>query len=704
MSAIEPQDASYSAPARIAERLAATRQRLFVGRHAERAIFSQALQASQPPFAVLYLHGPGGIGKSTLLREYRTAASSLGRRAVLLDARTVDPHPGAFLAQLAAALGQPERLLALEELATSDLDVLLIDTYEDLAPLDAWLRETFLPHLPAHALVVLAGRVPPAPAWQTDIAWRALMHSRAIQNFDVGECAAFLQASSIAARHLDAAVSATYGHPLALALYADLVARCDSAELTSFSSAPQAVQTLLEHFVRQVPSPLHRQALELCGHVRVTTQGLLSDMFGADESPALFEWLRGLSFVEQMPHGLVPHDLARDMLDSELRWRDPQAYRRLHGRAREVILRALRAATGRDQRGAFADLLYLHRGNPVMRPFYEWRSLGVAYSDALRPHEAELVIDLVERYEGGTAAAIAHGWLERRPQDFHVFRGGDNLPIGFLCALSLGASEVAASTHDPALAGIRRFIERHGPLRPGEEVLLQRFWTGCDSYQEPGPVHNLVAMVLGTAWLTNPRLAWAFTMTARVEEWQPLFSYLNFMRAPEADWTDGGRTYGVFAHDWRAEPAVQWLDLMAQRELDTTRVAYSVAETASLQVLSEQAFAEAVRQALRDFARPAMLQHSALLHTHMLEQRGDPTPQALQSLLAEAIESLHGDPRDHKLYRALVHTYVTPAPTQEQAAEQLNLPFSTYRFHLARGIARVTAWLWQRELHPGRHG
>jgi hypothetical protein len=40
--------------------------------------------------------------------------------------------------------------------------VLLVDTYETLAPLDGWLRETLLPELPGGHLIVLAGRDPPA--------------------------------------------------------------------------------------------------------------------------------------------------------------------------------------------------------------------------------------------------------------------------------------------------------------------------------------------------------------------------------------------------------------------------------------------------------------------------------------------------------------------------------------------------------------
>jgi DNA-directed RNA polymerase specialized sigma24 family protein len=51
-----------------------------------------------------------------------------------------------------------------------------------------------------------------------------------------------------------------------------------------------------------------------------------------------------------------------------------------------------------------------------------------------------------------------------------------------------------------------------------------------------------------------------------------------------------------------------------------------------------------------------------------------------------------------KQYRALAHTYVHPAPTQEQAAEILDMPFSTYRRHLKEGIDHITEILWQEEI------
>jgi len=39
-----------------------------------------------------------------------------------------------------------------------------------------------------------------------------------------------------------------------------------------------------------------------------------------------------------------------------------------------------------------------------------------------------------------------------------------------------------------------------------------------------------------------------------------------------------------------------------------------------------------------------------------------------------------------------------PAPTQEAAAELLDIPFSTYRRHLTSGIQRLTEILWREEV------
>jgi hypothetical protein len=119
-----------------------------------------------------------------------------------------------------------------------------------------------------------------------------------------------------------------------------------------------------------------------------------------------------------------------------------------------------------------------------------------------------------------------------------------------------------------------------------------------------------------------------------------------------------------------------------------------------LLVLSQPEFEEAIRQALRDYTRPELLAANPLMRSRLVVEAAEPpaSPATLQTLLRETAATLTGNPRDEKLYRALYHTYLEPAPTQERAAELLDLPFSTYRYHLAHGLKRLTDRLWQREL------
>ncbi len=148
---------------RLADRLAAARRGRFVGREAELELVRSALLAAEPPFVVLHLYGPGGVGKSTLLREYARIAAEAARPVIRLDGRNLEPSPPGFLLALRQALGFKENDSTLDGLNWPAEGMLLIDTYESLVSLDAWLRDTFLPQLPGHSLVVTAGRNPPDP-------------------------------------------------------------------------------------------------------------------------------------------------------------------------------------------------------------------------------------------------------------------------------------------------------------------------------------------------------------------------------------------------------------------------------------------------------------------------------------------------------------------------------------------------------------
>jgi hypothetical protein len=704
---------SFEDVARLADRLAAARRGGFVGRLNEIELFRSALLASEPPFAVLHLHGPGGVGKTALLRELARVAVECDRPVVQVDGRDVEPTPPGFRLALSRAAGPVAWEVAQDAPEWPADGVWLIDTYETLAPLDAWLRESLLPLLPARSLVVLAGRNPPAPAWRTELDWAALTRVVALGNLRPEEGRTYLATRGIPAERHAEILAFTHGHPLALALVADALGRGES--LTGFDprGEPEVVRLLLERLVRDVPSPAHRLALEVCALVWTTTVTLLADVVGPAEAPDLFAWLRGLSCVEQGPHGLFPHDLAREALEADLRWRDPGGHRRLVARLSAHLVDRFQAARGVEQQRLWFDLFSLYRHHPGFGPYFEWAALGTAYAEPAAPPDHPAILEMVERHEGVDSALIARHWLARQPQAFLVFRDLGGALIGFMAQLAIHDATATDAAADPAVPAALDFARQHGPARPGEEILHLRFWMHRDLYQDVSPALNLAAINGSIHWTSRPNLAWSFVAIADPAVHEPHFTSIRFPRSPGADFAVGGRTYAAFAHDWRVEPAAAWMGIKLELASGAGTVAQSppAVPSPSVLVLSEREFDGAVRQALRDFTRPDRLAVNPLSRTRLvagapaapLSDVTEPAapPEALRTLLSAAIATLTTNPKDLKLHRALWHTYVEPAPTQEQVAELLGLPFNTYRYHLAKGIERVADWLWRREIGGG---
>jgi hypothetical protein len=696
----EPLTPTNAVP-RIADRLQAAQRHRFVGRVAELEVFRLAL--FDPPLSsnLLYVHGPGGIGKTALVHEYIRTAKEAGVPTAYIDGRSIDASPTGVILALEAALGAPGRPDPLDALASRPRSVLLVDSYETLAPVDGWLRSTLLPALPASTVVVLAGRTPPAARWRTEPGWREVLRVLSLRNLSPEESRAFLRGSGISETQHQHVLDFTHGHPLALSLVADVLAHGEDTRFV-LEHEPDVVRVLLEKFVEHVPGPTHRQALRLVAQARVTHEALLASVFPDADPGGLFDWLGGISFVEHGPHGLFPHDLAREVLEADFQWRDPAGYWDLLARTGDYLLSRLHHARGVEQQRAFLDGMFLMRRLPMIRPIFEWRNATDCYGEPARPDDLPGILELVARHEGLESARIAEHWFERQPHGFTAIRGAEGRLSGFLLLLDLHEASAADLVADPGSRVAWEYAQRHAPPRPGEEVMNQRMWMDHEAYQYPSPTQIVVASILVTTVINRPRLAWSFHPRTDPELYGPYMRFTGYERCPEADFEIDGRRHANWVRDWRVEPANAWLAGIAERGLQLARgeAPRAPAPKPPLLVLSEQDFASAVHQALRDFTRPAALSFSPLLRSRVVVDRGggEASPSVLQALVREAADSLRGAPRTEKFYRAVELTYLAPARSQERAAEQLGLPFNTYRYQLSKGIAHITAWLWQREL------
>jgi hypothetical protein len=634
-----------------------------------------------------------------LLDIFQAQALGFGAAVVRIDAREVVPTPEGVI----EAIGVLPPVEGELDGAQARL-VVLVDAFERLTTLERLFREEVLPQLPASTLTVVASRLKPAAEWRADPAWQDLLRIVSLRNLSPVESEDYLVRSGVDADRHDELITASHGHPLALTLLSDLVVR--GANVTGGDAGlltPDLVTVLVQRFVDAVPSDRHRRALEVCALARVTTEDLLRDALGLDDARLLFDWLRDQSFIDSASAGLSPHDLTRDVVDVELRWRDPTAYKDVFRRVRAHIHHRLHTLDGVELQRAIYDEKFVFRNLPSVLSPVEWNTWGDVHPAVARPDDGADVLALVDRFEGPAAAQIAAHWWDRQPEAFHVVRAGDGRVQGFLALVTLSDLAPDDMGFDPGARAAVAFAQRSGPPRRGEVVTQTRFVIDRDRYQAPSPTLNATPILTLQRYLTIPNLSWDFLTLFEPEPFDDYFAIADLPRAEGADFEVDGRRYGLFAHDFRRVPVDTWLEVVTERALAIDPTAPTARER-ELIVLSHDEFVTATRRALRDLHRRDQLEQNPLVRSRVVMDLARPDTgrsAVLAGLVRSAIDTLQSDPRDEKRWRALDRTYVRPAASQEQAAELLGVPFSTYRRHLTEGVDQVVSWLWDRELYGG---
>jgi len=152
----------------------------------------------------------------------------------------------------------------------------------------------------------------------------------------------------------------------------------------------------------------------------------------------------------------------------------------------------------------------------------------------------------------------------------------------------------------------------------------------------------------------------------------------------------------LFAHDWRRLSPSGWLRKIADQPWDAPIPAPTGVERRVL--TDESEFTSAVRSALRDLKSERRLAANPLVDSRMVQEAlADLTPeQRLRELIDNAAETLRTT--DAALFRIVDRVYLRPSASQQNVAESMGLPFTTFRRWRNRAVGLIAAQLWQREL------
>jgi len=660
-------------------------RRRFVGREAELARFRSSLKSDD--VGVWWTFGPGGIGKSSLLQMMTGEALAADWDVASVDLGSdADNTTAETLAAINDQLG-----------GRADRALVVLDGVAPNEYIESWLRQDLLPGLPSRSMVAIGSRHAPSSGWRSDPAWSSALELVPLRRLSVDDGQRLLDERGVPPSAQREVLKLGGGNPLALQLLAEmLIARPEEPVPASLEQAPDLVASLLPRLVDDVPDDQHRLAFELVALNRVTTRSLLR--YACDEAKAeqLWEWLAGQSWIQHVPGGLCPHDLARDVIVADLRNNDPDRYATSTRFVRNHILEPDRVQADPDR--CAIDFVYLHRRTSVLRSAWDWSSFGKADTAAYVPADRGELVRLVAPIYGRASVEVLEHWLARQPQAFTVVRSLDEI-VGFTTLLEFEDFDPDDVAADPSLAAVAERAQRRASIRPGEKIGLSRFV--CDRNAgslPPSPTYNVTSLLCVRHWLTTPNLIHDFIVKPRAGSFKPMMDYIDFAEVDEASHLVGDTEMVVFEHDWCETPPSVWLDRMEALEAGGPIVAPT--EASVLVALDEEDFASAVRAALRDLARPDRLATNPLLASRVIRDVCDAQgSDAVARVLQDAHAALDDHPRTERARRAVDRTYLRGTITQEAAAEVLDMAFSTYRRHLATGIDLIVDQLWRWELY-----
>jgi hypothetical protein len=597
---------------------------------------------------VLFVHGPGGIGKSALLREIGRRARRHGRALWMVDGRLLLPSVDALTA-------------ALEGAADADRPVVLIDSFEQVEALAQALRDDVLPALPASAVVVLAGRRAPQPLWFRD-GWEHLLQDVPLRALDDAEAEQLLAKYGIDGEQSRLTRIWGQGSPLALHVGAS------SGDLTT-RDADDLARTVAHRLLGDEAGDIDPSVMAVAAIARAVDARLLGAVLpGRRSGRAAIEALQTLTVVESYGTRLALHDVVRAALRTDLRRRDSDLYRTLSARIADHLHDRIVAGES-NLLDELADL--------VQRPDLRW-SVGAGFGSRYRldrpvAGDVELAADALQAHGTAWWPGVARYFTDA-PAWITVIRDRDGGMAGF----SIAVTPRNAPTWVGEDAVLGPWVEHARHHHPHGNVVIWReshdlvAVRGGESSAEVNAILNLPGHLRDE--LASVQVLYG-VVDSRDQLRRDISARVGAMHMTELDVQDGDRNLEVHVVDHGDGGLVG-----ALRGLVHAEQGLPIAITPR----SREA---AVRAALRQFHDSAALAASPLAHGTSDRERAESVRAALLDGVERAFPP--GDPGRTLLQRA----YLDPDGGHHRAMGEALMSRTSYFRRLGEAINRLVTAL-----------
>jgi hypothetical protein len=671
----------------IREAVAALDERSFVDRDRELALFRSWLASGASGASIFGVSGPGGMGKSTLLRAFRRAAEAGGWRVVLADGSTFKPTPAQLSLAITGARGQDSTAYL-----NTEPTILMLDSFDEFGPLTHHLRDQFFPGLDRHVKLVLSGRQSLGGAWSS---WAPAVRSIVLSGFSLKARSTYLRLRGVDDEVAVQIIAAAAGNPLALSLAADMATQFGVRHFPAAAEWRLAVRGLVEELLRDATDHDLRLLLEAAAVVRQFDEELLAAVIGKNDITASFAALCRLSCIRPAEHGLMLHPDIRRIVIEDLRWRRPELLIALRRRAWRHYRRRMRES---PRAWMIADELYLS-GNDLVQAVLARGDPGTVWGERAGPSEIDPIVTVLRAFASrGPSLGEAPTPDEVEPQFVTALlrtpaarvtvardRGGGVSGYAFvlpICRQTLGLL--------PEHGSIRRLVEAASSAP--ETADLPEDCEDATTFFLSTIVHEgelspdisaaLVRDVLDVLLAGGRYLA-----STASEQYATLLQAVGFAKidaelGPSA--FDAGRPLDGFSLDLRLLGVDGWLDSIV--------LGQPVSPPIPVADISRE-----VQFVFLHWGDDAELEASPLLAAAVRrDPEADVTPaDAVRTLIRDALERARaGAAEDRALaFRAVELAYLEHSVSHERLAERLNVSRSTFYRLLKRGLAGVVAAL-----------